>query len=400
MDFFTKYSGILLAILSIAFPQIVICIEENRQEIYLEPRNFNPHPYEIDGNIPQESLDSRRNGPILFPASPAPEPEGRSNFVSLRNSNGRNLGHPVDQHPYSKVADKYRYVNPARYDDYENEINPRISQALSNHARKVLTGPAASLNENLNDDYSSYEKKNYAFSYKVVDHLTGDDFSHRQTQDAQATNGEYRVKLPDGRVQIVSYTADKNGYKADVKYTDDNIKETAQKVHLKQAVDYTGNQIESYPNVQYRQPIQVEHPEQQQAYVDQRKQVLYEPERYVAYSPVPTQPTVLSQAPFIIAVTDATNYNNYVTPQSNQQKAGPVVFPRNYLSRNQQLPQQPIRIISNDKVEIVNQGHPGGSSSPYLENPAVIISSTAAPYLNDYGQVYITTGSGQYGQKK
>lgn len=67
------------------------------------------------------------------------------------------------------------------------------------------------------------QRKNYAFSYKVVDHLTGDDFSHTQSQNSQATNGEYRVKLPDGRVQIVSYIADKNGYKADVKYTENDI---------------------------------------------------------------------------------------------------------------------------------------------------------------------------------
>lgn len=64
------------------------------------------------------------------------------------------------------------------------------------------------------------QKKNYEFSYKVVDNFNGDDFSHTQSQDSGATNGEYRVKLPDGRVQIVSYTADKNGYKADVKYTE------------------------------------------------------------------------------------------------------------------------------------------------------------------------------------
>lgn len=64
-------------------------------------------------------------------------------------------------------------------------------------------------------------KKSYKFSYKVLDHLTGDDFSHTQSQTAQATLGEYKVKLPDGRIQTVSYTADKEGYKAVVKYTED-----------------------------------------------------------------------------------------------------------------------------------------------------------------------------------
>lgn len=68
--------------------------------------------------------------------------------------------------------------------------------------------------------FSFQQKKDYAFSYIVRDHSTGDDFSHRQSQNSKATKGEYRVKLPDGRVQIVSYTADKNGYKADVKYED------------------------------------------------------------------------------------------------------------------------------------------------------------------------------------
>ncbi|KAJ8706169.1 hypothetical protein PYW07_010946 [Mythimna separata] len=61
---------------------------------------------------------------------------------------------------------------------------------------------------------------NYAFSYTVKDQKTGDDFSHSQKSTGSATNGEYRVRLPDGRMQIVSYTADENGYKADVRYDD------------------------------------------------------------------------------------------------------------------------------------------------------------------------------------
>lgn len=62
------------------------------------------------------------------------------------------------------------------------------------------------------------QDQNYAFSYKVKDQKTGDDFSHKQESLSGGTNGEYRVRLPDGRLQIVSYTADENGYKADVRY--------------------------------------------------------------------------------------------------------------------------------------------------------------------------------------
>lgn len=57
----------------------------------------------------------------------------------------------------------------------------------------------------------------------MKDQKTGDDFSHSQQRSGSATNGEYRVKLPDGRIQIVSYTADENGYKADVRYDIDDV---------------------------------------------------------------------------------------------------------------------------------------------------------------------------------
>merc|ERR1712083_600378 len=43
-------------------------------------------------------------------------------------------------------------------------------------------------------------------------------YGHSEARDGYATTGEYRVALPDGRTQIVSYKADKNGYVADVRY--------------------------------------------------------------------------------------------------------------------------------------------------------------------------------------
>merc|ERR1739844_49975 len=56
----------------------------------------------------------------------------------------------------------------------------------------------------------------------------GDDYSsanfgHSETRDGYATSGSYRVALPDGRVQIVTYHADENGYVADVKYEGDIV---------------------------------------------------------------------------------------------------------------------------------------------------------------------------------
>ncbi|TKX27957.1 cuticular protein RR-2 [Spodoptera litura] len=55
----------------------------------------------------------------------------------------------------------------------------------------------------------------FDFSYQVAE--DGNDYSHNAISDGDITRGEYRVALPDGRTQIVKYTADwKNGFNAEV----------------------------------------------------------------------------------------------------------------------------------------------------------------------------------------
>lgn len=58
----------------------------------------------------------------------------------------------------------------------------------------------------------------FDFAYSVSDYPTQNQQSHKATSDGDVTRGEYRVQLPDGRTQVVRYTADwKNGYNAEVK---------------------------------------------------------------------------------------------------------------------------------------------------------------------------------------
>nr|CAH7723064.1 unnamed protein product [Callosobruchus chinensis] len=154
-------------------------------------------------------LDSaQERGPILFPRNKGDEEDGgnASNVITIPKSNR------VGATPYEKFKRKYTNVGDTA------EVKDRIFKAHNLHMprdTKVRHSSALQYKEFL-------AKKNYAFSYKVVDSATGDDFSHSQVRTAKTTNGEYRVRLPDGRIQIVKYTADKNGYKADVRYEEDS----------------------------------------------------------------------------------------------------------------------------------------------------------------------------------
>ncbi|KAK8400057.1 hypothetical protein O3P69_003030 [Scylla paramamosain] len=58
----------------------------------------------------------------------------------------------------------------------------------------------------------------YDFAYSVRDDDTGAAYSHKEERSGDTTQGEYRVSLPDGRIQVVSYVADENGYRAKVSY--------------------------------------------------------------------------------------------------------------------------------------------------------------------------------------
>lgn len=59
----------------------------------------------------------------------------------------------------------------------------------------------------------------FDFNYAVNDVETSNDYNHNAVSDGDVTRGEYRVALPDGRTQVVKYTADwKNGYNAEVTY--------------------------------------------------------------------------------------------------------------------------------------------------------------------------------------
>ncbi|CAG9768156.1 unnamed protein product [Ceutorhynchus assimilis] len=226
MDIIRKSIKIKIITLILIWIHTCYSIEQYQREIYLAPRNYNPHPYEQLAKI-------QNPGPVLFPVSDDDDQNNnRYNIVTVDNSKINN-----DISPYARVTQKIKYLLSSRqYSSkrHHNQIDADIYNALADQGAKVLAYPPQELKHYGRS--SALKKKNYAFSYKVLDKATGDDFSHQQIRSSKATNGEYRVKLPDGRLQIVSYKADKNGYKADVKYEVDPEATYQQQEYIPQKV--------------------------------------------------------------------------------------------------------------------------------------------------------------------
>ncbi|XP_048521937.1 uncharacterized protein LOC109538811 [Dendroctonus ponderosae] len=207
---FSQIAAVLVIVVSLL--PFGCSLEEYQREIFLAPRNFNPHPYE------HQLAKIQDPGPVVFPrAEGEQQPAGENVFNIITVDNPRTK-HPIDQIPYRRVAEKVKYLISRKYSRPQvSQVDPAIYNDLYQQEAKLISYPTQQL-----DNYgTNLQKKNYAFAYKVLDKATGDDFSHQQIRSSKATNGEYRVKLPDGRLQIVSYKADKDGYKADVKYEND-----------------------------------------------------------------------------------------------------------------------------------------------------------------------------------
>ncbi|XP_066954040.1 uncharacterized protein [Macrobrachium rosenbergii] len=62
------------------------------------------------------------------------------------------------------------------------------------------------------------EELPYSYEYNVKDDYEGAHYGHKESGEGSNTNGQYFVRLPDGRVQTVTYYTDKEGFHSDVAY--------------------------------------------------------------------------------------------------------------------------------------------------------------------------------------
>merc|ERR1712130_649954 len=132
---------------------------------------------------------------------------------------------PQQQHPYYFQED-FSKAQQAQY--YQDQAVYQNSQPADRYKRKQTVNEAYSQNENVDRRYyesnykeeeEDYAPKPFSYEYGGADH-DGRHFAKTESKDEDGVvKGEYRVELPDGRVQIVSYRADPVlGYQANVRY--------------------------------------------------------------------------------------------------------------------------------------------------------------------------------------
>merc|ERR1712130_237390 len=120
---------------------------------------------------------------------------------------------PQQKHPYYFQEDSSQ-AQQAQY--YQDQAVYQNSQPADRYKRKQTVSEGYSEN-NYKEEEEDYAPKPFSYEYGGADH-DGRHFAKTESKDEDGVvKGEYRVELPDGRVQIVSYRADPVlGYQANV----------------------------------------------------------------------------------------------------------------------------------------------------------------------------------------
>ena len=85
-------------------------------------------------------------------------------------------------------------------------------------ASQSYGAPQAGVSQSYGASQEEFPPQPYSFEYEVQDD-EGNDYGHKEESDGRRVEGEYRVLLPDTRVQTVTYYVEgDSGYVAEVKY--------------------------------------------------------------------------------------------------------------------------------------------------------------------------------------
>ncbi|CAD1478181.1 unnamed protein product [Heterotrigona itama] len=125
---------------------------------------------------------------------------------------------PFTTRPHSKPPQKFTPSRPPHPDEGYPPSGNRPTPEFPDYG--TPTRPTGTTLPAGGHDHHHHEPgMPFDFNYAVKEEAFGNDYSHNAISDGDIVRGEYRVQLPDGRLQIVRYTADwKHGFSAQVSY--------------------------------------------------------------------------------------------------------------------------------------------------------------------------------------
>ncbi|ODM98251.1 Pro-resilin [Orchesella cincta] len=213
---FTLITVFLIVITVVAAQSPVDEVTDEENEEVARPIRASPRKRVRSRNNNNKSNENRgvqkRRLPGAFRPTRAPLFEASPPDPFLDGEIGPN-GH--NGHSHSPPT-RDPYYSPSRFEREKKRTRIRLTSEAPLRNSFDVSG-STEYNNNGNEQAYNVPGKNYAFAYAVGDN--SEDFSHKQAKAGQITIGEYRITLPDGRTQVVRYTAGgKHGYKADVTY--------------------------------------------------------------------------------------------------------------------------------------------------------------------------------------
>merc|ERR1719228_1344173 len=129
-----------------------------------------------------------------------------------------------DQAPYGKPPAPYGpqprpYGPPQKYEPAPAAYKPAPAPYKPAPA-PYKPAPAPYKPAPVYEEEEDYAPQPYKYEYGVQDDYTNAAFAKSESQNEVGTvTGSYKVNLPDGRIQTVTYTADEvGGFKAEVTY--------------------------------------------------------------------------------------------------------------------------------------------------------------------------------------
>ncbi|XP_063841485.1 uncharacterized protein LOC135089603 [Scylla paramamosain] len=179
--------------------------------------NLNREP---DGHHPPRPRSILHNPPL---------PQGEAPHHSLRQDIQRSGDHPtVILLSNSRLSTSQPATQGSPPDTPAVSLSFEEQQQQQHHVAKKAsasiqvqdpgdfsTGTRAARDAAVGDDA---EDTSYEFGYNVLDDTSGNLFFHSELQEEGETRGSYKTKLPDGRVQTVTYVANDQGFHPKITY--------------------------------------------------------------------------------------------------------------------------------------------------------------------------------------